>query len=45
MGKQPNNLKRENIVKYWKANIGPREINVPWEKLCLIVGLAGSKRH
>ena len=32
MGKKQNNLKRENIVKYWKANIGPREINVPWEK-------------
>ena len=31
MERPPNKLKRENIVKYWKANIGDKEINVSWK--------------
>lgn len=31
MGKKYNNLKRENIVKYWKNNIGDRKINTTWD--------------
>ena len=26
-----NNIKRENIVKYWKDNIGEKEINTTWD--------------